>query len=194
MAGRRIVLASTSRYRAELMERLRLPFETAAPACDETARAGESAAALVERLAYAKAADVARRTGDALVIGADQVAALDGAIVGKPRDHGRARAQLRACSGRTVTFRTGVAVVDGADGRAPTARVDYAVEFRNLADAEIERYLAAEAPYDCAGAIRSEGYAIVLFERLRGDDPTALVGLPLIRLRSLLTGLGVTLP
>lgn len=194
MTGRRIVLASTSRYRAALMERLRLPFETVAPVCDETARPGESATALVERLARAKAAGVAQRLDDALVIGADQVAVLDDATVGKPGDHESARAQLRACSGRTVLFRTGLAVIDAASDRVRTARVDYAVEFRHLADDEIERYLAAEAPYDCAGSIRSEGYAVALFARLRGDDPTALVGLPLIRLRALLAELGLPLP
>lgn len=194
MTDRRVVLASTSPYRRALLERLRLPFTTAAPDCDEQPLAGESPAALVTRLARAKAASVAASAGDAIVIGSDQVAALGSSVLTKPGGPERAREQLAACSGRRVIFHTGLAVVDGASGGAWSERVDYAVDFRALAADEIERYIAAEQPYDCAGSIRSEGYAVTLFEAMHGDDPTALVGLPLIRLRARLAECGLALP
>ena len=194
MTARRLILASTSPYRRELLERLRLPFETASPDCDETALPAESAPALVQRLAVDKAASVARDAGDALVIGSDQVAALGDRILTKPGDPPPAVEQLRACCGRCVVFHTGLAVIDAASGREHRECVDYAVDFRSLVDDEIERYLQAERPYDCAGSIRSEGHAVVLFERLRGDDPSALIGLPLIRLCALLRDFGVNIP
>lgn len=197
MTTPRIVLASTSPYRRQLMEKLRLPFETAAPDCDETRGPDESPAALVARLAHAKAASVAETIDDAtLVIGSDQVAALGERILEKPEEHGRAVEQLQACSGQRVGFYTGLALADTRP-RAGTAHVEhtvYWVTFRSLECDEIERYLTTEAPYDCAGSIRSEGYAITLFESMAGDDPNALVGLPLIRLAALLRGAGITLP
>jgi len=194
MSAPALYLASTSPYRRQLLGKLQLAFETAAPECDETPRPGESAGALVERLARTKAGSIAARLDTGLVVGSDQVADLDGRILEKPGAHERAREQLRACSGRTVVFRTGLALVDAASGSVHVEHVDYAVVFRPLADEEIERYLAIEAPYDCAGSIRSEGYAVCLFERMVGDDPNALIGLPLIRLAALLREHGVPLP
>ena len=194
MDDRALVLASTSPYRRELLEKLRLPFESAAPDCDETALPGETPAALVERLAEAKARNVAKRLPHALVIGSDQVAALGERILTKPHTHERAFEQLRACSGRDVIFHTGLSVVDSAGEAASTERSEYRVRFRELGDDEIDRYLRAEAPYDCAGSIRSEGYAVTLFESLSGDDPNALIGLPLIRLCALLRAHGIHLP
>lgn len=194
MPDPRLILASTSPYRRELLERLRLPFEAIAPNCDETPLAGESSAALVERLAESKARSVARDLEDGWVIGSDQVALLDEQILGKPGEHARAVEQLRASSGRTVVFRTGLSLIEAPDGPAHTEHVDFEVEFRPLGESEIERYLAAEQPYDCAGSIRSEGYGVTLFERMSGDDPNALVGLPLIRVAALLRGAGFALP
>ena len=197
MPSPRLILASTSPYRRMLLEKLRLAFDTAAPDCDETAWPGEGPEALVRRLAEAKARSVADRlTGPALVIGSDQVAALDDSILTKPGDHDRARRQLEACSGRSVVFHTGVALADtrAADTALRIEAVTYRVDFRALTAGEIERYLAADTPYDCAGSIRSEGYALTLFERMHGDDPNALVGLPLIRLAAMLRAAGLVLP
>lgn len=194
MAQRPLVLASTSPYRRTLMERLRLAFDTAAPDCDERARPGEAASALVERLAEAKARSVAPDHPDALIVGSDQVAALDGRILTKPGTPARAAAQLAACSGRRVVFHTGLALLDARAGTAAVEHVDYRVDFRVLDEAAIERYLAAEEPYDCAGSIRAEGYAVTLFEAMDGPDPSALIGLPLIRLAALLRDHGLTLP
>jgi len=191
---RSIVLASTSPYRRALMERLQHGFEVASPDCDETRRPGETATELVVRLAEAKSRSVAVEWADALVIGSDQVATLDDEVLTKPGSHERAAAQLRACSGRTVTFHTGLCLLDSRSGDAISERVDYRVRFRALNDDEIERYLRREQPYDCAGSIRSEGYAVTLFESMEGTDPSALVGLPLIRLCALLRDAGVTLP
>lgn len=192
--SRTIILASTSPYRRELLERLRLDFTTMAPTTDETIHEGESPAALVERLASDKAHSIADQTGNALVIGSDQVAEVDGQILTKPELHERARAQLRSCSGRQVVFHTGLCVLDAASGSATTARETFTIRFRPLTDEEIERYLNTEAPYDCAGSIRSEGYAVTLFQSMQGDDPTALIGLPLIRLADLLRAHGLLLP
>jgi septum formation protein len=194
MTTARIVLASTSPYRRQLLEKLRVPFDTAPPDCDETAEANESPERLVQRLAEAKARSVMGE-GPALVVGSDQVAALDHQILGKPGRHDRAVDQLRACSGRSVIFHTGLALGDTRDGG--TIRVEHAiyrVHFRDLSDDEIERYLTTEAPYDCAGSIRSEGYAVTLFEGMEGTDPNTLVGLPLIRLAAMLREAGVALP
>jgi septum formation protein len=181
-----MVLASTSRYRRALLERLGWPFEVAAPGVDEAALAGERPADTALRLAEAKARAVAARYADALVIGSDQVAEIDGRAVGKPADPADAHAQLRAASGRTVVFHTGVALVDARSGRARMRLVDVASTFRLLSDADIARYLEREQPYDCAGSVKSEGFGIALFERIDSDDPTALIGLPLIAVTALL--------
>ena len=191
MADRRLVLASTSRYRRELLARLRFPFAIEAPEVDEQARAGEMPAETAVRLALAKAAAVGARHPDAVVIGSDQVADLDGTGIGKPGDHARATAQLRAMRGRTVVFQTAVAVVCAASGFAESALVPVAVRFRDLGDAEIERYLRAETPYDCAGSAKIETLGIALVESVGADDPTALVGLPLIRTCDLLRRAGL---
>jgi MAF protein len=194
MTQQRLILASTSPYRRELLERLRIPFEAVSPDCDETARPGETPSDLVTRLAHDKAASVASRERDALVIGSDQVAALGDRILTKPGDRATAFEQLRASSGRRVIFHTGLALIDSANDRETRVCVEYGVDFRELSDDEIDRYLTAEQPWDCAGSIRSEGYGVVLFSAMHGDDPTALVGLPLIRLRGLLSDFGCSLP
>lgn len=191
---RPVVLASTSPYRRSLLQRLQLDFRVAAPDCDESPRAGEAAPDLVRRLAEAKARSVAGAHADALIIGSDQVAVLDERVLTKPGTHARACEQLAACSGRTVVFHTGLCLFDADSGRASTECVDYRVRFRTLAAAEIERYLLLERPYDCAGSIRAEGYASVLFESMEGTDPSALIGLPLIRLAALLRAAGIALP
>jgi len=197
MPSPRIVLASSSPHRRQLMEKLRLPFDVVAPACDETPGPQETPADLVERLAQAKARSVAEGVDEpSIVIGSDQVAALGQRILGKPEQHGRAVEQLHSCSGQRVGFYTGLAVADTRT--EPTAygveHAIYWVTFRSLEASEIERYLTTEAPYDCAGSIRSEGYAITLFEALEGSDPNTLVGLPLIRLAERLRDAGVALP
>ncbi len=186
-----LVLASSSPYRRELLERLRLPFEVRAPEVDETPRPGESAVELVARLAEAKARAGAAGLEAALVIGSDQVAVHDGEIVGKPRDHEHAVAQLRRASGRRVTLYTGLALLDTDSGRLQKEVVPYHVVFRPLSDAQIEDYLRKEQPYRCAGSVRAEGLGIALLERFEGDDPNALIGLPLIRLVRMLEREGV---
>lgn len=189
--ARTIVLGSTSPYRRELLSRLRLSFETARPDVDETPRDGEAPEALARRLAMAKAQDVARRFPDAVVIGSDQVADLDGEPLGKPGTHERAVQQLRRMRGRTVVFQTAVAVVCAATGFEALELAPVKVRFRPLDDREIERYLLAEQPYDCAGSAKSEGLGIALLEQIDNDDPSALVGLPLIRTCRLLRAAGV---
>ena len=187
----RLVLASTSRYRRELLERLRLPFRSESPQVDETPLPGEQPAELVLRLALAKARAVAGRQTDAVIIGSDQVADFDGTPLGKPGTHDRAVAQLRAMSGRAVVFHTGVAVLRPATGFERVVRVAVTVRFRALGDVEIEHYLQAERPYDCAGSAKSEGLGIALIDAIESDDPTALVGLPLIATARLLREAGV---
>jgi septum formation protein len=189
-----LILASTSPYRRELLQRLRIPFETVAPGVDETPRAGETPEAVARRLSLDKARAVAARRPDALVIGSDQAATLDGtSIIGKPGNHARAVAQLRAASGRTLVFHTGLCL--WRPGGEPLLDcVDTRVRFRTLADDEIERYLWAETPYDCAGSAKSEGLGVSLLEAQEGPDPTALVGLPLIRLAAMLREAGLRLP
>lgn len=184
-----LILASTSRYRRELLERLRLPFEAVAPDVDEAALAGESPAALAERLALAKARAVAARHPGAIVIGSDQVADLDGQALGKPGHHAAALAQLRQMSGRTVVFQTAVAVV--APGLAAIERAEVKVRMRELSEAAILAYLKADEPYDCAGSAKVESLGIALLEAVESDDPTALIGLPLIRTCALLRRAGL---
>lgn len=186
-----LILGSSSRYRRELLERLRLPFDVLAPEVDETPRAGELPAALAQRLALAKARAVSATHPGAVVIGSDQVADLDGAPVGKPGTHERAVAQLRAMRGRSVVFQTAVAVVCASTGYVGTALVPVTVRFRTLTDAQIEHYLRTEQPYDCAGSAKCETLGIALLEAIESDDPTALVGLPLIRTSALLREAGI---
>ncbi len=187
----RLILASTSRYRRELLARLGLPFEVVAPGVDETPAPGVAPVDLAERLARAKAEAVAERHRDAVVIGSDQVAELDGSPVGKPHTHERAVAQLRAMSGRRVVFHTAVSVVRRDLGFARGLLAPVAVTFRTLSDAEIEHYLRTEQPYDCAGSAKSEGLGIALLAAIESDDPTALIGLPLIRTCTLLREAGL---
>lgn len=186
-----LILASTSRYRRELLQRLRLPFEALAPDVDETPLPGEAPAQIACRLALAKAHDVAAKHPQAVVIGSDQVADLDGTALGKPISHARALAQLLAMRGKTVVFQTAVAVVCHETNYAQCELAAVRVKFRMLSDAEIEAYLLAEQPYDCAGSAKSEGLGIALLECIDNDDPTALIGLPLIRTCGLLRGVGV---
>jgi MAF protein len=190
----RLVLASTSPFRRELLGRLGLPFETCAPEVDETARADEGPEALVSRLASLKAQAVAGRFPDALIIGSDQVACLDGKILGKPGSRENAIKQLQASSGREVRFLTGLSLLNSATGRQQQLCEPFTVHFRELDEAQIGRYLDAENPLNCAGSFKSEGLGITLFRRLEGEDPNALVGLPLIRLVEMLANEGIVLP
>lgn len=190
---RPVILASTSRYRRELLARLLLPFDVHAPEVDETPLPGESPSALAERLALEKAVAVARRFPEAVVIGSDQVADLAGEPLGKPGDHARATAQLRRMRGQTLVFQTAVAVVCQSTGFSQRELAPVRVVFRNFSDAAIERYLLAEQPYDCAGSAKSEGLGIALLDAIDSDDPTALVGLPLIRTANMLRAAGIDL-
>ncbi|MDF2466108.1 MAG: maf protein [Ramlibacter sp.] len=188
---RPLVLGSTSPYRRELLSRLHLEFQVAAPDVDESAFAGESPHALAVRLALAKAKSVAARFPDAVVIGSDQVADMDGEPLGKPGNHDNAVAQLRRMRGRTVVFQTALSVVCLASGFEQSDLAPVRVKFRNLTDAEIEAYLLAERPYDCAGSARSEGLGIAILDAIESDDPTALVGLPLIRTCRMIRAAGI---
>lgn len=181
-----LVLASTSIYRRALLERLRLPFETARPEVDESPLPGEKPADLALRLAQAKAHAVADRYPDALIIGSDQVAVLEGRSLSKPGNHENALAQLRAMRGKSIDFFTGLAVHHSGTGRTLYRLVPFSVEFRELPDEVLERYLRAEQPYDCAGSAKAEGLGITLIRKMSGDDPNALIGLPLIALVDLL--------
>ncbi|MBN8716687.1 MAG: septum formation inhibitor Maf [Stenotrophomonas sp.] len=191
----RLVLASTSRYRRELLQRLRLPFDSARPGVDETARPGEAPHALAQRLARAKAEAIAQTLhgADAWVLGSDQVADLDGTPLGKPGGHAAALTQLRAMAGRSVRFHTAVCLAH-PDGRRLHDVDLTAVQLRALDDAEIACYVDAEQPFDCAGSFKSEGLGIVLFEAIDSRDPTALIGLPLIATARLLRQAGFVLP
>ena len=191
--SRPLVLGSTSRYRRELLERLRIPFAVSAPDVDETPQPGEAPKALAQRLALAKARAVAALHPEAVVIGSDQVADLAGQPLGKPGEHARAVAQLRQMRGQTVIFQTALAVVCLASGFEQVDLAEVRVVFRDLSDDEIEAYLLAEQPYDCAGSAKSEGLGIALLESIDNDDPTALIGLPLIRTARLLRLAGVKL-
>lgn len=185
------MLGSSSPYRRELLSRLRVPFEVSVPEVDETPQPGESPRDLALRLALAKARAVSAKYPQAVVIGSDQVADLDGEPLGKPGSHERAVAQLRRMSGRRVVFHTAVCVACGASGFEELDLAPVSVRFRELGEAEIESYLRLEQPYDCAGSARSEGLGIALLEAIDNDDPTALVGLPLIRTCRMIRAAGV---
>ena len=196
--NRSLILGSTSQYRRELLARLRLPFETRAPQVDESPLPGEAPGKLALRLAAAKARAVAARyaasPAGALVIGSDQVAHCDGQIMGKPGNYERAVQQLRAMRGKTTIFDTALCLIDVHSGREQLKLVPTRVRLRDLSDAEIDAYLRAEEPYDCAGSAKSEGLGIALMESMEGDDPNALVGLPLIALCAMLRAEGVQIP
>jgi septum formation protein len=187
-----IVLASTSKYRRELLARLGLPFEVASPHVDETALPNEAPQDTAWRLAEAKARAVAVRFPQAIVIGSDQVAVLEDMPLGKPGDHATALRQLKAMRGKEVVFHTALCLCNAASGQAQTRIVPFYVRFRDYSDAQIERYLQREQPYDCAGSARCEGLGIALIAEMRGDDPSALIGLPLIALTEMLAAQGVS--
>ena len=190
----KLILGSTSPFRRELLQRLGIPFDTAAPEVDETHLPNETPQQLVKRLSIAKAHAVASHNPDALIIGSDQVAVLDDDILGKPGDHERAVEQLRRASGRSVRFLTGLCLYNSKTDDYQVDVVPFEVVFRKLTDEQIERYLRREQPYNCAGSFKSEALGITLFEAMRGDDPTSLIGLPLIRLTSMLDEAGLHLP
>ena len=187
----RLVLGSSSASRRRLLERLSIPFSVVPPDVDESRLAGESPDALVRRLSEEKARAVGARVGTGLVIGSDQVALLDGTVLGKPGNHANNVAQLTMASGRWLEFRTGVAVLDAASGRIRIDVVPFAVRFRSLTAGDVEAYVSRERAYECAGGFRAERLGCALFERLRGDDPTALQGLPMIRLCEMLRSAGL---
>jgi len=186
-----LILASSSPFRKAILEKLGLPFEVLSPQLDETPQAHESAEQLVQRLAQSKAIAAALSHPEALIIGSDQVAIIDGRILGKPGDHNQAVAQLRQVSGKTVTFLTGLCLYNAASKQAQIEVVPFRVVFRDLSEQQIENYLQAEKPYNCAGSFKSEGLGIALFERLEGDDPNTLIGLPLLRLVRMLENEGI---
>lgn len=189
-----LVLASSSPYRRELLARLRLPFTWSAPAIDETARLDEDASSLVRRLAEEKARALTLKHPQHLIIGSDQVAVLGKQILGKPRTHERAHAQLLAASGNSITFLTGLALLDSQSGHCQIDCIPFTVHFRQLSDAQISRYLEAEQPYDCAGSFKAEGLGVSLFRSTEGTDATSLIGLPLIRLVDMLQLAGIDIP
>ncbi|PUE32307.1 septum formation inhibitor Maf [Limnohabitans sp. Jir61] len=193
IAQRALILGSTSRYRRELLQRLRVPFDVVSPDVDETPLPSEAPQALATRLALAKAKAVAALHPSAVVIGSDQVADLNGEPLGKPGTHERAVSQLQLMRGQTVVFQTAVSVVCQASGFEQTELAQIKVRFRELSDAEIEAYLRAEEPYDCAGSAKSEGLGIALLDAIDNDDPTALIGLPMIRTARLLRAAGIDL-
>lgn len=191
---RNLLLASSSRYRRELLDRLRVPFECASPDIDESRLPGETPYALVSRLARLKAEALAPDYGGHLIIGSDQMAVLGDRVLGKPGSFDKAREQLLAASGRSVCFLTGLALLDSASGRCQVDVVAFTVHMRQLSVAQVERYLLAEQPYDCAGSFKAEGLGVSLFQRTEGEDATSLVGLPLIRLVDMLTREGLHIP
>lgn len=192
-SGRPVILGSTSRYRKELLSRLQIPFDTAAPDVDETPHPNESPKDLAMRLALAKAHAVALKNPQAVVIGSDQVADLEGESLGKPGNHANATLQLQRMRGKTVIFQTALSVVCLTTRFEKTDLAAVKVKFRDLSDSEIESYLLAEEPYDCAGSAKSEGLGIALLESIESDDPTALIGLPLIRTCLMLREAGVNI-
>ena len=189
-----IVLASSSSYRRELLTRLQLPFTCHSPDIDETPQANESAQALVQRLALSKARALAQHYPQHIIIGSDQVAVLDGKIIGKPLHAEGATQQLSAASGRSLVFLTGLAVIDTRTQIEQVDLVPFTVHFRTLNAAQIQRYIAAEQPFDCAGSFKSEGLGVSLFQATEGSDATSLVGLPLIRLCDMLNACGIAVP
>ena len=189
-----IVLASSSSYRRELLTRLQLPFTCHSPDIDETPQANESAQALVQRLALSKARALAQHYPQHIIIGSDQVAVLDGKIIGKPLHAEGATQQLSAASGRSLVFLTGLAVIDTRTQIEQVDLVPFTVHFRTLSAAQIQRYIAAEQPFDCAGSFKSEGLGVSLFQATEGSDATSLVGLPLIRLCDMLNACGIAVP
>lgn len=194
MKSQPLVLASTSVYRRELLERLQLPFLTAAPNVDETPFPGESAVQTSQRLSREKALAVTRDYPNALIIGSDQVALLGEQQIGKPLTHENAVRQLRAMHGKCVTFYTALTLLDASTGQMQTEVAENRVHFREYSDSEIESYLRKEQPYHCAGSAKTEGLGIALISRLEGDDPNALIGLPLIMLVNMLKNLGIPIP
>ncbi len=186
-----LVLASTSPFRREVLQRLRLDFETFAPGVDETALAGETPPDLVRRLAQLKACSAQQRYPNALSIGSDQMAVIGDTVLGKPGHHDQAVEQLRMASGQRVDFLTGLCVFNTANGEMQTAIEVFSVLFRVLSDEQIERYLRKDEPYNCAGSFKSEGFGIALLERMEGSDPTSVIGLPLIRLVRMLEKAGM---
>lgn len=191
MKTQQIVLASSSPYRRQLLARLQLPFEVSVPDVDETPFPGETPETTATRLARAKARAVAEKIPDALIIGSDQVAVLEGVALGKPLTHDNALRQLRSMSGKTVVFHTALCLFNGRTGRLQERIVPYRVTMRSLTDAQIERYLEKEQPYHCAGSAKTEGLGIALIAGMQGDDPNALIGLPLMALVDMLAGEGV---
>lgn len=189
-----LVLASSSPYRRELLTRLRLPFVWSAPAIDEAARPDEDASSLVRRLAEEKARALTPDYPRHLIIGSDQVAVLGKQILGKPETYERAYAQLLAASGNSVTFLTGLALLDSQNGHCQVDCIPFTVHFRQLSEAQITRYLQAEQPYDCAGSFKAEGLGVSLFRRTEGSDATSLIGLPLIRLVDMLQMANIDIP
>ena len=186
-----IILASSSAFRKSLLERLQLTFECHSPEVDESLLPGESASSLVCRLAEAKARAVADKFPDAVIIGSDQCALRDDEILGKPGNHENALRQLKAAQGKTVIFHTGICVLQLTTDFCEVDDILFQVKFRQLSDTQLEHYLQTEQPYQCAGAFKSEGYGVSLFDQMQGDDPTALIGLPLIRLTSMLEKAGI---
>ncbi|CAN7533029.1 Maf family protein [Pseudomonas sp. LjRoot71] len=189
-----LVLASSSPYRRELLSRLRLPFTWSAPQIDESRHAGEEAEALVRRLSLEKAQALSASHPQHLIIGSDQVAVLGTQILGKPHTLERAREQLLTASGNSVTFLTGLTLLDSATGQQQTDCVPFTVHFRTLSEAQIMRYLTAEQPFDCAGSFKAEGLGISLFRSTEGSDSNSLIGLPLIRLVDMLQASGISIP
>lgn len=187
----KLILASSSPYRRQLLDRLRLEYECISPEVDESPGAGESATDYVRRLAEAKAREVARKFPDAIVIGSDQCALLEGRILGKPGSHQKALQQLARAQGKTVRFHTGVCVLRQADAFCLVEEEPFEVEFRRLDERQLEHYLQVEKPYDCAGSFKAEGYGVCLFSALRGEDPSALIGLPLLKLVVMLEQAGI---
>ena len=193
-SGLTLVLASTSRYRRELLQRLKLPFQTVSPGIDETPLSGEAPALTAGRLALAKAQSAHARFPRSLIIGSDQVAFCEGVRLDKPGDHAGALRQLRHSSGRSVSFITAIALVNTASGRTQTKLVPTEVRFRKISDHEIERYLQVEPAYDCAGSAKAEGLGISLVDSIQSSDPTALIGLPLIALSEMLRNENLSVP
>ena len=191
---RKLILASTSPFRQQILRKLNIDFDTAAPNINEDRLNNETPQQLVSRLSEAKAKAVADQFPDALIIGSDQVAVLGNDILGKPLDHENARQQLSRASGQKITFYTGLCLFNSATGKSQVTCVPFNVYFRNLRDDQIEHYLHTEQPYNCAGSFKSEGYGISLFEKLEGDDPNTLIGLPLIELIRLLSNEGIEIP